>query len=231
MNKCRNGTNASGNFYRDAENFALIDGYDKYQEKFRDSRINSKTVWNDIAHYVNEHCRTTFTGRQCNKRWNYLRRQYAAKIQNSGRTGRSAKASKWPFWDRMNSVLGNDPSVVPAVIAGSRGVRRPRLEPQTSTSVPSPGNSVDDSAETSSVSMASVEAAEPGTSSTPEKLGDTSVKSGSRPKRARRSRQDTFLSEIRRMHDEKIDAFRQAEAEKCALLSRLLERLDKNGNN
>jgi len=128
-----NDNSLTNNFFHDAENFALIDGYDKFQEKFRDSRINSKTVWNNIADYVNENCRTSFTGRQCNKRWNYLRRQYTDKIQYGGRTGRSAKAAKWPFWDRMNSVLGNDPSVVPSVIAGSRGVRQPRLQSQASS--------------------------------------------------------------------------------------------------
>jgi len=51
-----------------------------------------------------------------------------------------------------------------------------------------------------------------------------------------------FLTEIRRMHDEKMEAFKAAEAEKmeafkaaeaekCSLLKKLLEHLEKNGNN
>lgn len=233
MNEYRNESNLTGSFLHEAENFALIDGYEKYQEKFRDSPVNSKTVWNDISNYVNENCDTMFTACQCSKRWNYLRRQYGERIQYSCRTGRSAKAAKWPFWDRMNSVLGNDTSVVPLVIAGSRGVRRPSLQAQESFVIFAPENSDEDSiSATSKTSVASANSSQLSLSLSPTTSSRRSfTQSGSRLKRARMSRQDVFLTEIRRMHDEKMETFKAAEAAKCALLNKLLEHLDKSAKN
>lgn len=203
------------------EIFALIDAYDRLQEKFRDSRINSRSVWNDIADYVNEHCHSKFNGRQCNRRWNYLRRQYVEKIKFNGRTRQSAKAAKWPYWDNMKSVLGNDPSVVPSVIAGSKGVRR---LVHATTTVSSPDHSDDYTADNSQPSSSFFNP------TVSRQFSRRSSSSGSRPKRARDSRQDIFLSEIRRMHDEKIQAFKEAEAEKCGLLRQIMEHLQKNNN-
>jgi len=97
----------------------LISCYEKFKNELTSMTIKRETGWKLVA---NEMQRNNFhySSSQCRDKWKYLKLRYSKKKDNMKDTSSGAERYYFEFFEEMDRVLSNSPSITPIAIASSR---------------------------------------------------------------------------------------------------------------
>nr|KAG5690445.1 hypothetical protein BaRGS_010072 [Batillaria attramentaria] len=99
----------------------LIEAYRQKRHYLDDPTKRRSEMWTAISAIMRSKGHV-ITPEACNKKMDNLRQRYKMIKDRNGRTG--AGRSSWPYFEKMDQVLGKDPDVTPPVVVSSLNGRK-----------------------------------------------------------------------------------------------------------
>ncbi|KAK5648189.1 hypothetical protein RI129_003081 [Pyrocoelia pectoralis] len=94
----------------------LVETYRRFEDDLSSGKMSQKKVWEKIAAVMREQGHVV-TGPQCMSKFNGMKRTYKAVSDHNSKSGNNPRS--WPYFDLLQSLLGERPFMEPLSIASS----------------------------------------------------------------------------------------------------------------
>ncbi|KAK3912073.1 Trihelix transcription factor GT-2 [Frankliniella fusca] len=110
----------------------LVDTFKIYESDLVGGKISQKKVWERIAANLCEYGHNV-TGPQCMSKFNGMKRTFKAISDHNSKSGNNPRT--WPYFELMQSLLGERPFMEPLALASSSGASVRLRQPSESSSL------------------------------------------------------------------------------------------------